>query len=135
MDILGSPIVLGSSIIAGLRQFITEPLKARNPKQFVIGLGYGSLALVKYGSFGCLLALEQVRIFVSSTTAHTLTAEMQHWHSANDMIACMPDAFNCPNGMMRAGKAWRGAVKPRFPALARARQGAGWHHSRGGIFF
>ncbi|KAK9809768.1 hypothetical protein WJX73_004442 [Symbiochloris irregularis] len=60
VDILGSPIVLGSNIIAGLRQFITEPLKAENPKQFIIGVGYGSLALVKYGTFGCLLALEQL---------------------------------------------------------------------------
>lgn len=61
VDILGSPIVLGSSLVVGLRQFITEPLKAHNPKQFVIGLGHGTLALAKYGSFGLLLAFEQVR--------------------------------------------------------------------------
>ena len=60
VDILGSPIVLGTSLIAGLRQFIAEPLKAHNPKQFVIGLGHGTLALAKYGAFGLLLAFEQV---------------------------------------------------------------------------
>lgn len=60
VEILGSPIVLGTSLIAGMRQFITEPLKAHNPKQFVVGLGHGSLALAKYGAFGVLLAFEQV---------------------------------------------------------------------------
>lgn len=64
VDILGSPIVLGTSIAAGLQRFVTEPLKARNPAQFVVGLGHGSLALLKFGSFGFLNAIAQVRAWL-----------------------------------------------------------------------
>lgn len=61
VNILGSPIVLGSSIFEGLRTFFKEPLKARNPKQFARGIGKGSVALIKFSAFGFLEAFGQVR--------------------------------------------------------------------------
>lgn len=61
VNILGSPIVLGSNIFEGLSTFFKEPLKARNPKQFARGIGKGSVALVKFSAFGFLEALGQVR--------------------------------------------------------------------------
>ena len=60
VDILGSPIVLGTSIAAGLQRFVSEPLKARNPLQFVTGLGHGSLALAQLGTYGLFNAVSQV---------------------------------------------------------------------------
>lgn len=60
VNILGSPIVLGSNIFEGLRTFFNEPLKARNPKQFARGIGKGSVALVKFSAFGFLEAIAQV---------------------------------------------------------------------------
>ena len=60
VNILGSPIVLGSNIFEGLTTFFKEPLKARNPKQFARGMGKGSVALVKFSAFGFLEAIGQV---------------------------------------------------------------------------
>ena len=60
VDILGSPIVLGSNLVSGVTTFIKEPLKARNPKQLARGVGKGSLALVRFTSFGMLEAICQV---------------------------------------------------------------------------
>jgi len=60
VNILGSPIVLGSNILEGLTTFFKEPLKARNPKQFASGMAKGSLALVKFSAFGFLEAIGQV---------------------------------------------------------------------------
>ena len=60
VNILGSPIVLGSNIFEGLRTFFNEPLKAKNPKQFARGIGKGSVALVKFSAFGFLEAIGQV---------------------------------------------------------------------------
>lgn len=61
VDILGSPIVLGSNIFEGLATFFKEPLKARTPKQFARGIVKGSLALVKFSAFGFLEAIGKVR--------------------------------------------------------------------------
>ena len=60
VNILGSPIVLGSNIFEGLTTFFKEPLKAKNPKQFARGIGKGSIALVKFSAFGFLEAVGQV---------------------------------------------------------------------------
>ena len=60
VDILGSPIVLGASLAAGLQSFVREPLKARNPVQFVVGLGHGSRALLQLGTYGLFNAVSQV---------------------------------------------------------------------------
>lgn len=60
VNILGSPIVLGSNVFEGLTTFFKEPLKAKNPKQFARGIGKGSMALVKFSAFGFLEAIGQV---------------------------------------------------------------------------
>ena len=80
VDILGSPIVLGTSLVAGLRQFIAEPLKAHNPKQFVVGVGHGTLALAKYGAFGVLIAIEQVCLLIHCCAA---------WRGDREIAGCM----------------------------------------------
>ena len=54
VEILGSPIMLGSSLISGLSTFLAEPAKARNPTEFARGVGTGSVTLVKMASFGIL---------------------------------------------------------------------------------
>jgi hypothetical protein len=56
----GEPIVLGSNILEGLITFFKEPLKARNPKHLASGIAKGSLALVKFSTFGFLEAIGQV---------------------------------------------------------------------------
>jgi hypothetical protein len=60
VDIVGSPIVLGSSLLAGFRMLISEPAKARNAEEFVEGLGRGLLALSKNALFGFCNATGQV---------------------------------------------------------------------------
>ena len=60
VEILGSPIVLGSSLISGLSTFLAEPAKARNPTEFARGVGTGSVTLVKMASFGILTFIGQV---------------------------------------------------------------------------
>ena len=60
VEILGSPIMLGSSIITGLSAFLKAPAKARNPSEFARGLGTGSVILVKMASFGILTFIAQV---------------------------------------------------------------------------
>ena len=71
VNILGSPIVLGSNIFEGLSTFFKEPLKAKNPKQFARGIGKGSVALVKFSAFGFLEALGQVRQHVDVSWLYT----------------------------------------------------------------
>ena len=61
VEILGSPIMLGSSIISGLSTFLAEPAKARNPSEFARGVGTGSVTLIKMASFGILTFIGQVR--------------------------------------------------------------------------
>lgn len=60
VEILGSPIMLGSSLISGLSTFLAEPAKARNPSEFARGVGTGSVTLVKMASFGILTFIGQV---------------------------------------------------------------------------
>lgn len=60
VEILGSPIMLGSSLISGLSTFLAEPAKARNPTEFARGVGTGSVTLVKMASFGILTFIGQV---------------------------------------------------------------------------
>ena len=60
VEILGSPIMLGSSLISGLSTFLAEPAKARNPAEFARGVGTGSVTLVKMASFGILTFIGQV---------------------------------------------------------------------------
>ena len=60
VEILGSPIMLGSSLISGLSTFLAEPAKARNPIEFASGVGTGSVTLVKMASFGILTFIGQV---------------------------------------------------------------------------
>ena len=60
VEILGSPIMLGSSLISGLSTFLAEPAKARNPIEFARGVGTGSVTLVKMASFGILTFIGQV---------------------------------------------------------------------------
>ena len=62
VEILGSPIMLGSSLISGLSTFLAEPAKARNPSEFARGVGTGSVTLVKMASFGILTFIGQVSI-------------------------------------------------------------------------
>ena len=121
VDILGSPIVLGSSIVTGVRQFISEPLKAHNPKQFVIGLGHGTLALVKYGAFGFLLAIEQVGLavrtvkpkwgamaihhFLASLMCFTEPAWMMTAWSGGMLSVCWLDKHICMGAQLLGGTA------------------------------
>ena len=65
VEILGSPIMLGSSLISGLSTFLAEPAKARNPAEFARGVGTGSVTLVKMASFGILTFIGQVCSFPS----------------------------------------------------------------------
>lgn len=67
VEILGSPIMLGSSLISGLSTFLAEPAKARNPTEFARGVGTGSVTLVKMASFGILTFIGQVRPHPPST--------------------------------------------------------------------
>ncbi|DBA93880.1 TPA: hypothetical protein ACH3X3_013925 [Trebouxia sp. C0006] len=60
VEILGSPIMLGSSIISGLSTFLAEPAKARNPSEFARGVGTGSVTLIKMASFGILTFIGQL---------------------------------------------------------------------------
>lgn len=60
VEILGSPIMLGSSLISGLSTFLAEPAKARNPSEFARGVGTGSVTLIKMASFGILTFIGQV---------------------------------------------------------------------------
>lgn len=60
VDILGSPIVLSSNVVAGLQAFFKEPLKAHNANEFARGIGKGSMELIKFSAFGFLEALGQV---------------------------------------------------------------------------
>lgn len=62
VEILGSPIMLGSSLISGLSTFLAEPAKARNPSEFARGVGTGSVTLVKMASFGILTFIGQVSL-------------------------------------------------------------------------
>ena len=61
VDILGSPIVLSSNVVAGVKAFFQEPLKARNLNEFARGLGKGSMELIKFSAFGFLEAIGQAR--------------------------------------------------------------------------
>ena len=70
VEILGSPIMLGSSIISGLSTFLAEPAKARNPFEFARGVGTGSVTLIKMASFGILTFIGQVRAW-SRCAGHT----------------------------------------------------------------
>ncbi|KAK9808775.1 hypothetical protein WJX72_003363 [[Myrmecia] bisecta] len=60
VDILGTPIALGSSIMSGLTAFFVEPAKARTPKQFAKGLGHGSMVLLRNTTFGIFNMIGQV---------------------------------------------------------------------------
>ena len=76
VEILGSPIMLGSSIISGLSTFLAEPAKARNPSEFARGVGTGSVTLIKMASFGILTFIGQVRAWPTCAgCTHT-----QHTH-------------------------------------------------------
>ena len=61
MDLLGSPILLTSSLLAGVASFFAEPAKARSPGEFAHGVGQGTLALLRSAAFGLCHALGQVR--------------------------------------------------------------------------
>lgn len=69
VEILGSPIMLGSSLISGLSTFLAEPAKARNPSEFARGVGTGSVTLVKMASFGILTFIGQVSCWPPLTSA------------------------------------------------------------------
>lgn len=73
VEILGSPIMLGSSLISGLSTFLAEPAKARNPTEFARGVGTGSVTLVKMASFGILTFVGQVSCpaLLTSSVPHT----------------------------------------------------------------
>jgi len=80
VEILGSPIMLGSSIISGLSTFLAEPAKARNPSEFARGVGTGSVTLIKMASFGILTFIGQVR-------AWPTFADWPHTHNTISMIS------------------------------------------------
>lgn len=61
MDLLGSPILLTTSLLAGVASFFAEPAKARSPGEFAHGVGQGTLALLRSAAFGLCNALGQVR--------------------------------------------------------------------------
>lgn len=69
VEILGSPIMLGSSLITGLSTFLAEPAKARNPAEFARGVGTGSVTLVKMASFGILTFIGQVAALITCPTS------------------------------------------------------------------
>lgn len=50
VDILGGPIVLGSSIVTGVTDFFAEPAKATNPREFAHGLATGTRY---FGAYSC----------------------------------------------------------------------------------
>eukprot|EP00884_Botryococcus_braunii_P017933 jgi/Botrbrau1/4823/Bobra.0325s0039.2 len=60
LDIVGSPIVLGSSVIAGFKLLLSEPAKARNLQELVEGVGRGLLALSKNCTVGICSASGQM---------------------------------------------------------------------------
>ena len=60
MELLGSPILLTSSLLAGVASFFAEPAKARSPGEFAHGVGQGTLALLRSAAFGLCNALGQV---------------------------------------------------------------------------
>lgn len=60
VDIVGSPIVLGTSLIAGFKLLIRELAKARTPQELVEGVGRGLLALSKNTIVGVCSASGQV---------------------------------------------------------------------------
>ena len=74
VNILGSPIVLGSNILEGLATFFKEPLKARNPKQFASGIAKGSTALIKFSAFGFLEAIGQASPYLPCLLFSALSA-------------------------------------------------------------
>ena len=61
MDLLGSPILLTSSLVTGVASFFAEPAKARSPREFAHGVGHGTLVLLRSTAFGLCHALGQVR--------------------------------------------------------------------------
>lgn len=56
VDILGTPIKLGSSIIAGVASFFYEPAKGivHSPEAFTRGLATGTVNLIKNSMYGVL---------------------------------------------------------------------------------
>ncbi len=63
VDILGSPILLGSSLVTGVTSFFYEPAKGivHSPEEFARGLAAGTISLIKNSAYGIFSTLGQVR--------------------------------------------------------------------------
>jgi hypothetical protein len=61
VDILGVPIGLGSTLLAGLSGLLVAPVRARSPEEFARSLGRGALALLQAAGYGVFNAFGQVR--------------------------------------------------------------------------
>lgn len=60
VDVLGTPIVLGSSLIKGVSGLIVQPTRAHSPEDFFDGVFGGTFNLVRYAAFGLMNAFGQV---------------------------------------------------------------------------
>ena len=87
VEILGSPIMLGSSLITGLSTFLAEPAKAHNPAEFARGVGTGSVTLVKMASFGILTFIGQVAAFKTFLASAGAAGAITPWLLAR-LMAC-----------------------------------------------
>jgi hypothetical protein len=60
VDVLGTPIVLGSSLLSGISSLIIEPTKAHSPEEFLFGVFSGTFTLLRNTAFGFINAFGQV---------------------------------------------------------------------------
>lgn len=62
VDILGTPIQLGTSLIGGVASFFYEPAKGiiHGPEDFARGLAAGTMSLIKSSAYGVFSSVGQL---------------------------------------------------------------------------
>ncbi len=62
VDVLGTPIVLGSSLLSGFSSLIIKPTRAHSPEEFLDNVFSGTFTLLRNAAFGLMNAFGQVLI-------------------------------------------------------------------------